>query len=149
MGMTVKQLESILLLEKRAIQAGSVTLTRRQAELWCISHINDDWYELPLMLMARGYGGDHFHFTEVNPDSVYEPSDHGCFIALPDGWSKFQLWLRDSALCHCSHPWTSHEPSLQTACIGSNEICSCCKFRLCSRRERPTLAPPFKVGEPV
>gem|GEM_PF-6720176 len=94
MGLTVKQLESILLLEKRANQSGSVTLTRRQAELWCISHIHDDWYELPLMLMARGYAGDHAHFTEVNPDSVYELSTHGCFIALPDWWDKFQLWQR-------------------------------------------------------
>jgi len=94
MGITVKQLESILLLEKCAVQSGFVTLTRRQAEHWCAVHVNNDWYKLSLMLMVRGYSGDYSNFTEVDADSVYELDESGCFIELPEWWDGYQLWRR-------------------------------------------------------
>jgi hypothetical protein len=44
------------------------------------------------MLMAKGYNGDYNDFTEVGADSVYELDESGCYIALPEWWSEFQLW---------------------------------------------------------
>jgi hypothetical protein len=78
------------------MRKGWVRLTRRQAETWCIYHVHDDWYRLPLMLMAKGYNGDYRNFTEVGAESVYELEESGCFIVFPDWWSTMQLWKRDS-----------------------------------------------------
>src|SRR5579863_8697762 len=130
MRMTAKQLDSLLQIEQRTIQTGSASLSRRQAELWCHSHVNDNWHELPIMLMARGYNEDYVNFTEVDPLSVYELDDSGCFIELPGWWLRFQLWLRDSAVCKCHHRWSDHDASCATACMWSNQICYCRKFRL-------------------
>ena len=93
MGVTPHQLRVILGKERHALRRGWVRLTERQAKQWCCLHVHDNWYDLPLMLMARGYGGDFTAYTEVNADSVYELDESGCYIVFP-GWDAFQLWRR-------------------------------------------------------
>jgi len=94
MRITPAQLTQISEKEKMALGEGLVRLTRREAEHWCLIHVGDDWYRLPSMLVVRGYNGDYANFTEVNPDSVYELDDTGCYIELPEWWAAFELWRR-------------------------------------------------------
>src|SRR6266404_7601467 len=88
------RLENVTEKERLALTEGEAKLTREQAEAWCALHLNDNWYELPLMLMARGYGGDYKNFTEVGADSVYELEESGCYIVFPENWDAFELWKR-------------------------------------------------------
>src|SRR3954469_20260071 len=88
------RLENVTEKERLALTEGEAKLTREQAEAWCALHLNDNWYELPLMLMARGYTEDYENFTEVGADSVYEVDESGCYIALPEWWDAFALWTR-------------------------------------------------------
>src|SRR5438105_7234242 len=95
MRFTSRQLEIIQSKEQSALRRGGTRLTRSQAERWCLLHVGDDWCRLPLMLMAKGYNEDYENFTEVGAGSVYE-LDEGCYIALPEWWSEFELWTRES-----------------------------------------------------
>jgi hypothetical protein len=88
------RLENVSEKERLALTDGEAKLTREQAEAWCALHLNDNWYELPMMLMARGYGGDYKNFTEVGADSVYEVEEDGCYIVFPENWVEFELWKR-------------------------------------------------------
>jgi len=88
------RLENVIEMEWPALTEGEAKLTREQAEAWCALHLGDNWYELPLMLTARGYNGDHDNFTEVGADSVYELEDSACYIVLPAWWDAFELWKR-------------------------------------------------------
>src|SRR4051812_6373410 len=63
--------------ESLAIKEGEAALTHEQAEAWCALHVNDNWYELPLMLVAKGYNGDYDNFTQVGADSVYDFDESG------------------------------------------------------------------------
>jgi hypothetical protein len=105
MDFTADELFDVRVLEKLALAQDYVPLTKRQAEIWSLIHVNDDWYQLPLMLMARGvYLGsppaslvglnmDYENFTEVGADSVYELYESGCFIEFPE-WDAFEFWKR-------------------------------------------------------
>lgn len=95
MRVTPAQLTQIVRKEKAALAEGAAPLTRGQAERWCLVHVGDNWYRLPLMLMVRGYNEDYANFTEVDPESVYELKEVGCFVELPTWWSSFALWKRD------------------------------------------------------
>lgn len=88
------RLENVTAKERLALVEGEATITREQAEAWCALHLNDNWYELPLKLMARGYNEDYENFTEVGAESVYELDESGCYIALPEWWDAFELWKR-------------------------------------------------------
>jgi hypothetical protein len=88
------RLQNVAEKESLAIKDGEAALTHEQAEAWCALHVNDNWYELPLILVAKGYSGDYDNFTEVGADSVYELDESGCYIALPEWWSAFELWTR-------------------------------------------------------
>jgi hypothetical protein len=44
--------------------------------------------------MVRGYNEDYGNFTEVDPESVYELDDTGCYVELPEWWTTFELWGR-------------------------------------------------------
>lgn len=81
--------------ESEAVAEGCTSITREQAEAWCALHVGDNWYDLPLMLVAKGYNEDYDNFTEVGADSVYELDESGCYIAIPEWWSEFELWRRD------------------------------------------------------
>ena len=94
MQITVAQLGRIEQKERAALRAGFARLSRAQTEHWCLLHVDEDWYGLPLMLMVKGYNEDYDNFTEVNADSVYELEDSGCYIRLPHWWTTFQLWRR-------------------------------------------------------
>lgn len=94
MRITGAQLAQVHQKEDTALGKGFVRLTRTQAQRWCLLHVGDDWYGLPLMLMVKGYNEDYDNFTEVNPDSVYELDDSGCYIELPPWWTAFELWRR-------------------------------------------------------
>ena len=94
MDFTADELFDVRVLEKLALAKDYVPLTKRQAEIWSLIHVNDDWYQLPLMLMARGYNCDYENFTEVGADSVYELAENGCFIEFPEWWDAFELWKR-------------------------------------------------------
>jgi sulfur transfer complex TusBCD TusB component (DsrH family) len=88
------QLEDLIAKERLALAQDAVAITREEAEAWCALHLNDNWYELPLMLMARGYNEDCENFTEVGAESVYELEESGCYIVLPSWWDAFALWRR-------------------------------------------------------
>lgn len=88
------RLEKVTERERLAITEGEAEITREQAEAWCALHLGDNWYELPLMLMAKGYNGDYGNYTEVGADSVYELEESGCYIELPEWWRAFALWRR-------------------------------------------------------
>ena len=88
------RLENVTEKERLALTEGEAKLTREQAEAWCALHLGDNWFDLPLMLMARGYGGDYDNFTEVGADSVYEVEEDGCYIVFPENWVAFELWKR-------------------------------------------------------
>lgn len=94
MDFTADELFDVRVLEKLALAQDYVPLTKRQAEIWSLMHVNDDWYQLPLMLMARGYNMDYENYTEVGADSVYELGEKGCFIEFPGWWDAFELWKR-------------------------------------------------------
>lgn len=94
MRITPAQVTEIVQKEAAALGKGAARLTRQQAERWCLVHVGDDWYRLPLMLMVKGYNEDYGNFTEVNPDSVYELDDTGCYVELPEWWRAFELWRR-------------------------------------------------------
>src|SRR5271167_1264429 len=94
MRMTSRELNAVSRLESRATRTGAAKLTRREAEVWCCVHVNEDWYRLPLMLMARGYGGDCAHFIEVDAMSVYELHESGCFVEFPEWWDRLELWRK-------------------------------------------------------
>lgn len=94
MRITPAQLTQIAEKGKTALTNGLVRLTRRQAERWCLVHVGDDWYRLPLMLMVRGYNEDYGNFTEVGAESAYEVNEAGCFVELPEWWTGFELWRR-------------------------------------------------------
>jgi hypothetical protein len=98
MQITAAQLGRIGQKEQIAVRAGFARLTRQQAQRWCLLHVGDDWYGLPLMLMVKGYNEDYDNFTEVNADSVYELEDSGCYIRLPHWWTAFELWRRGGGL---------------------------------------------------
>jgi hypothetical protein len=89
------RLEKVTEKERLAITDGVAAITREQAEAWCALHVNDNWYDLPLLLAAKGYNDDHENFTEVGAESVYELDESGCYIALPEWWSEFELWRRE------------------------------------------------------
>jgi hypothetical protein len=72
MRITARQLATIAGKEKEALRRGGARSTRAQAECWCFLHVSDDWYRLPLMLVAKGYNCDYDNSTEVGADSVYE-----------------------------------------------------------------------------
>lgn len=88
------RLEKAVEKERLALTEGVAVLTREQAEAWCALHLNDNWYELPLMLMAKGYNCDYDDFTEVGAESVYELEESGCYIRFPEWWSQLELWRR-------------------------------------------------------
>jgi hypothetical protein len=98
MRVTPHQLRTISGKELTALRQGWAHVTQLQAEHWCLIHVGDDWYSLPLMLMAKGYGEDYENFTEVGADSVYELDESGCYIAFPEWWTAFELWRRDGVL---------------------------------------------------
>lgn len=94
MRITAAHLQRIAQKEAAALRRGAARLSRLQAQRWCLLHVDDDWYRLPLMLMAKGYNEDYDNFTEVNADSVYELDESGCYIVFPPWWTAFQLWRR-------------------------------------------------------
>jgi hypothetical protein len=81
------RLENVTEKERLALTQGEAKLTREQAEAWCALHLNDNWYELPVLLVARGYNEDYENFTEVGAESV-------CYIVFPEHWDAFELWTR-------------------------------------------------------
>lgn len=94
MPTSLVRLENVTEKERLAIVEGVAAITREQAEAWCALHLNDNWYDLPLMLMTKGYGQDYDNFTEVGAESVYELEESGCYVALAEWWSEFELWRR-------------------------------------------------------
>ena len=94
MPTSLVRLENVTERERLAITEGAAAITREQAEAWCALHLNDNWYELPLMLMAKGYNADYDDFTEVGAESVYELDESGCYIRFPGWWSELELWRR-------------------------------------------------------
>jgi hypothetical protein len=88
------RLKNIREKERIAMATGVAALTKQQAEAWCALHLGDNWYRLPLLLVAKGYNGDYDNFTEVGAESVYELEESGCYIVFPDWWSEFELWGR-------------------------------------------------------
>ncbi len=95
MPTSLVRLQAAAAKESEAVAEGVASISREQAEAWCALHIGDNWYDLPLMLVAKGYNEDYDNFTEVGADSVYELDESGCYIALPEWWSEFELWRRD------------------------------------------------------
>ena len=73
----------------------AISITKRQAETWCAVHVGEDWYNLPVMLASKGCNMDCRDWTEIAPDSVYELDDTGCYIAMAEWWTSYQLWRRD------------------------------------------------------
>jgi len=128
MRITPAQLVQIAQKEKMALLEGLVRLSRRQAERWCLVHVGDDWYRLPSMLVVRGYNGDYTNFTEVDPESVYELEEFGCFIEMPPSWSSYALWRRDST-CICGHPAADHDMRFDEKCWFSGGRCGCSQYR--------------------
>jgi hypothetical protein len=57
------QLEVAMEKERLALAQDELDLSREEAVAWCALHLNDNWYELPLMLMARGYNEDYESYT--------------------------------------------------------------------------------------
>lgn len=125
---TPAQLTQVAQKEKVALTEGLVRLTRQQAERWCLVHVGDDWHRLPVMLMVRGYNEDYANFTEVDPESVYELKEVGCFVELPPWWSSYALWRRDST-CVCGHSAADHDMRFDAACWFDGGRCDCPKYR--------------------
>ena len=128
MQITALQLTQVVHKERTALAKGLVRLTRQQAGHWCLVHVGDDWYRLPLMLMVRGYNEDYANFTEVNPESVYELSEVGCFVELPPWWTSFALWRRDST-CVCGHSAADHDLRFDEKCWFDSGRCDCSQYR--------------------
>ncbi len=95
MPTSLVRLQAVAAKESEAVAEGVAPISREQAEVWCALHVGDNWYELPLMLVAKGYNEDYDNFTEVGAGSVYELDESGCYIAIPKWWSEFELWRRD------------------------------------------------------
>jgi hypothetical protein len=93
-AITARQLAAVRRLERLAFRKDSIPITKRQAELWSAVHVNEDWYDLPVMLMSKGFNMDYSTWTEIAPDSVYELDDTGCYVVMAEWWASFQLWRR-------------------------------------------------------
>ena len=127
MGITAGQLRQIAQKERIASVNGAIRLTRGQAERWCLVHVGDDWYGLPLMLMVMGYNEDYANFIEVNPESVYELSEAGCFVEFPSWWTSFALWRKDST-CLCGHSAADHDLRFDGKCWFGGGRCGCSEY---------------------
>jgi hypothetical protein len=95
MGITPRQLAAVRRIERQAIRHDYLPIRKRQAELWALAHVGEDWYKLRLMLMSRGCNADYSDFTEIAPDSVYEVDDTGCYVVMADWWTDYRLCQRD------------------------------------------------------
>ena len=95
MALTPRQLAGVRRLERLALHKDGVSITKRQAELWCAVHVNEDWYGLPVFLVSKGCNMDYTDWTEIAPDSVYEMDDTGVYVELAEWWTSYQLWRRE------------------------------------------------------
>ena len=133
MRITPAQLRQIVQKEEAASGKGAVRLTRQEAERWCLAHLGNNWHLLPVILMVKGYNEDYANFTEVDPESVYELKQVGCFVNLPPWWTSFELWVRDSA-CVCGHSAVDHDLRFDEACWFDGGRCDCSQYRPASAR---------------
>lgn len=127
MQITGRDIQRIRVIERRAIRTGAATMSNEEAKCWCLLHVDDNWYDLPFMLMARGYNRDYENFTEVGADGVYELDESGCYIQPPEWWSEYELWLRDS-FCRCGHSISDHDMRFDTECWFDGGRCGCAGF---------------------
>ena len=95
MAIKVRQLAAVRRLERLALRKDAISITKRQAEMWCAVHVNEDWYALPVMLASKGCNEDYSDWTEIAPDSVYEMDDTGVYVVMAEWWTSYQLWKRE------------------------------------------------------